>query len=107
MTSKSEMNEDTTRGLVKAGMQYTSDDFTRELMRRIAVKQALRRDFNSAFKIGCGCCVLMLMLLVAHSNIVSIFSLNFDPLYIKLMGAIVVFGLLNRLISIKEMLTAS
>ncbi|OJV19120.1 MAG: hypothetical protein BGO21_20640 [Dyadobacter sp. 50-39] len=101
------MNEDATRDLVKAGIKYASDDFTRELMRRIEVKQALRRDFTRAFKMGCGCCVLILILLVAHSNIVSILSIHFHPLYIKLAGAIIVFGLLNRLISIKEMLTAS
>jgi hypothetical protein len=107
MISKSDMNEDATRSLVKAGMLTTSDDFTRDLMGRIEVKQALRRDFTTAFNIGCGCCVLMLMLLVAHSNIVSMFSLHFDPLYIKLIGAIIVFGLLNRLISLKETLTRS
>lgn len=107
MISKSDLNEDATRSLVKAGMLNTSDDFTRDLMGRIEVKQALRRDFARAFKMGCGCCVLMLVLLVAHSNIVSIFSLHFNPLYIKLVGAIVVFGLLNRLISLRETLTPS
>lgn len=100
------MNEDTTRALVKAGMLHTSDEFARELMYKLERRNALRREFAKAFMVGCSCCVFILVLFAATSHAVTVFSLHFPAFNVKLIGVIVVVGLLNRLIAMKEALAA-
>lgn len=106
MTSGSEMNEETTRRIVRESMLHTSEEFTRELMHKIARKNALRREFAMAFMAGCFCCVFILVSFAAASFEFAVLNFHFPAIYIKSVGVTIVIILLNRLIAIREALAS-
>lgn len=107
MTLKSDMNEDTTRGIVRESLLHTSDKFTQELMLKVKRKNALRNEFSTAFLIGCSCCVFILFLVVVSPSQITFFHLQVPSFYTKLLGIISTFSLLNKLIAMKKALAAN
>ncbi|SEJ25092.1 hypothetical protein SAMN05216327_107349 [Dyadobacter sp. SG02] len=100
------MDEKTTKDIVKASMVHTSDEFVQKLMHQIECKHALRGQFTKAFRVGCSCCLIILMLFATTSYPVSVFTLHFPAFYIKLSAVVIVSCLLNKLIAMKELLSA-
>jgi len=85
---------------------YTSEEFTRELMHKIARKNALRREFAMAFMAGCFCCVFILVSFAAASFEFAVLNFHFPAVYIKSVGIATVIILLNRLMGIREALAS-
>ena len=100
------MDEETTRAIVKAGMLHTSDEFVGKTMHKIAQKSALRREFASAFAVGCSCCVFILVLFGAGSYAFTVMGQYVPAFCTRLAGVVIVIFLLNQLIVIRERLAA-
>lgn len=100
------MDKKVTKDIVKASMLHTSDEFVQKLMHQIERKHALRRQFAKAFIVGCSCCLIILIVFAATSYSVSVFDLRVHTFYIKLSAVVFVACLLNKLIVMRELLSA-
>jgi hypothetical protein len=97
------MNENKTKELIHRSVVHTSDAFTKELMERIELKKSQARALRNAIIMVSVVCIVLLIIITRMPADFDLLhqQIKLPPLFIKVTGAIFVFTILNKLLSLR------
>lgn len=100
------MNESKTKGLIQNSILHTSNAFTKKLMEKIEIKKNRAKALRNAIIVACLLCGILLVVITLAPSDFSLlrFQIKLPLLLIKVIGAMFVFIILNKLLSLRAQL---
>lgn len=100
------MTDDQARKLIQKSIVKTSDKFTDELMQKVELQKNSEKKIKTHFLIACLTCVVLLLFIFKLPSSINLLNiqLNLSPIFVRVLGSLFSFIMLNRLIILRGQL---